>query len=105
MEKCKEYQELIQRLGYLRTKKRLSARELSLRLEHSESYYFRMESGKIELSCNQLFKVLEVLETTPEELFYYDIEKYPEDKELLSLLKTMTKEDKQAVVHLLSKKK
>ena len=99
--KNKDYQDLIARIGYFRNKKNISARELSLMLDKSESYIFRIESGQIKLSCQTLFEIVKALNITINELFYYDPEKFDEDKELLDIIKTMNKDDKSALVTIL----
>ncbi len=105
MNKNKQYNDLIAKLGYFRNRKNLSARELSLLMDRSESYYFRIESGKIKLTCENLFEIMNILEISPTELFYYDPAKYEEDKEILELLKKMTKEEKEALCQIIKMKK
>lgn len=105
MNKDKNLRDLIGRLGYIRTQRNLSAREVSLRMGYSESWYYRVESGEIDISISTLYALMELFEISPSELFYYDIAKYKEDEEILNLLKKMTKEDKLAVSHLLQNRK
>lgn len=97
--------DLVYRLGYFRNKRNLSAREVSLRLGYTESWYYRVEAGDINLSTATLYALMELLEITPEELFYYDVTKFEEDKEMLSLIKTMSKDEKDALCQVIKMKK
>lgn len=100
-----ELKDLIFRLGYFREKRNLSAREVSLRLGYTESWYYRVEAGKINLNATTLFALMDLLEITPSQLFYYDVEKFDEDKELLALLQTMSKQEKDALCQIIKMKK
>lgn len=53
----------------LRIKKNLSAYELSLRIEKDASYIHKLENGKVNASLKAIFKICEVLEIEPAELF------------------------------------
>ncbi len=105
MIEIKNTNDIIARLGYFRNKRNLSAREVSLRMGYSESWYYRVESGEIDLKLSTLFELAELFEIPLEQLFYYNIEKYEEDKELLSLIKTMDKNDKDAICNFIKIKK
>lgn len=105
MKQENEMKDLIARLGYYRNLRNLSAREVSLRLGYSESWFYRVEAGQIDINCSTLFRLIELLEITPQQLFYYNINKYDEDKEVLDLLKNLSKEDKNSIIQLLKARK
>lgn len=105
MIKDKNSKDLITRLSYFRTKRNLSAREVSLRLGYSESWFYRVEAGHIDINISTLFALMELLEITPQELFYYDVRKYDEDKEILGLVINMSEEEKEAMCKIIKMKK
>lgn len=94
----------IARLGYFRNLRNFSAREVSLRLGYSESWFYRVEAGQIDINCSTFFNILELLDITASEFFYYDPEKLSEDKELNYLIPKLSKDDKKAICQLLSKR-
>ncbi len=98
-----ELNEIIKRISILRTKANLSARELSLRIGKNESYINRLEYRKnFEPSISVIADIAEACGSSFEEMFYYDINQYALDKEIiLSLQKTSTKK-KQAILELLN---
>lgn len=63
-----------ERLSALRTKKNVSAREMSLALGQNESYINRIENKKAFPSMQIFFYICEYLEITPRDFF--DIEPY-----------------------------
>lgn len=56
-------------LAKARLDKNLSAYELSLRLGHHTSYISKVECGKINISLETIYKICEVLEIEPADLF------------------------------------
>lgn len=94
--------ELIEKLSKLRTSKKLSARELSLRIDKNESYIHGMECNKnFEPSVSVISDICDACGITLEQLFYYDMEQYSLDKEIIDLLKQVNSEKKQAIITLL----
>ena len=71
----------------------------------SESWYYRIESGEIDLKLSTIIELAELLEINLSQLFYYDIEKYEEDKELLLLIQNMSKQEKDALCNFIKIKK
>ena len=66
--------EIIDRIGILRTRANLSARGLSLAIDKNASYINILESNRsFEPSLSTLLKIIEVCGSTPEEFFYGDI--------------------------------
>ena len=90
-----EMKDLIQRIGYFRNKANLSARELSLRIGKHEGYINKLESKDFNLPTTMLLEIIETLKITPAEFFADDYTNYENDKEILDLLKTMSKDKRE----------
>ena len=100
-----ELNELIDRISYIRTRANLSARKLSMLIGKTEGYIHSMEqSRKFAPTFETLNDILEVCDTTLEEFFYYDIEEYHNDKEIITMLKTAPKSKKEIVISVLNLK-
>lgn len=88
-----------QRIAFLRTNKKISARELSLRLGQSEGYINAIENGKSNPSVQMLAYICEELGISMSD-FYDEDNKYPD------LIKDIIKEskrlDKQSLESVLS---
>ena len=52
-----------------RIKANLSAYELSLKIEKDASYIHKLENGKVNVTLKTIFKICEVLNIEPVELF------------------------------------
>lgn len=61
---------LINRLGYIRNKTHLSARELSLRMGLSPAYIAKFENGDFNIPTEALFDAIDVCGSTPAEFFF-----------------------------------
>lgn len=61
---------LIDRLGYLRAKANLSARELSQRLGKSIAYIAKFDNGDFSIPAELLIDAIEICESTTEEFFW-----------------------------------
>lgn len=97
-----ESQEVISRISIARTRAKLSARALSTKIEMNEGYINRLESKQDFLpSLDVLLKIIEECGLTPEQFFYYDMDEFEKDKELIYLLKNVNKEKKEAIITLL----
>lgn len=97
------YKEIVQKLSLIRTKKNLSARELSLMLGKSESYFYKIERHDVILSVPMLLEILEALELKTEEFFYDDFSNYEKDRNILEITKSLSKEEFEALVILLKR--
>jgi len=94
--------EIIKRIGIIRTRANLSARELSLRIDKSEAYINRLEYRKnFEPSIGVLNDIINVCNSSHEEFFYYNIHQHKADKEIIDLLKNASDEKKRAIIALL----
>ncbi|MGN0961815.1 MAG: helix-turn-helix transcriptional regulator [Christensenellales bacterium] len=96
-------EEIINRISRLRTRKGLSARELSLRIDKNEAYINRLEYRKnFEPSISVINDIVTVCDSSMEEFFYYDIDEYIRDKQIIELLKHTSNNKKQAIIELLT---
>lgn len=64
-----ELKDFGQNIAKMRIKANLSAYELSLRIEKDASYIHKLENGKVNVTLNTIFKICEVLNIEPIELF------------------------------------
>ncbi len=100
-----ELKEIVERIGIIRTRANLSARALSLTIGKNASYIHLLESEKttFEPSLSVLLDIIEVCGSTPEEFFYYDINAYKQDKQALEFFKTLSSNQKNAIMNLYTK--
>lgn len=96
---------LVQRIGYFRNKKNLSARELSLRIEKSETYINQVECKNFTVSLPVLFKIIDALEISCAEFFSDNYANYEQDKEILDLLNALPAERKNSFIDLMKNTK
>ena len=94
--------EIIERIGYFRTKAKLSQKALSIDIDMNIGYINRLESKRDFLpSMEVLLKIIEACGITEEEFFYSDIQNYQEDKHILCKLKELPLEKREALLKLL----
>lgn len=100
-----ELNTLIERIGYIRVRANLSARKLSLMIGKNAGYIHMLEQNKnFAPTFETLTAILEACNTTTEEFFYYDIQAYKQDREIIELLKkNRDEEKKKAILTLLNK--
>jgi len=97
-----ELNEIINRISQLRTREGLSARELSLRIGKNEAYINRLEYRKnFEPSISVINDIVEACNSSLEEFFYYDMNQYNKDKEIIDLLKNASPITKESIINLL----
>jgi len=95
-------QEIIARIGYFRAKAKLSQKALSMDIDMNVGYINRLESKKDFLpSMEVLLKIIAACKITEEEFFYSDIQNYKEDKQILSKLKELPVDKREALLKLL----
>ena len=99
------YKQIVERLSLLRTKKNLSSRELGGMIGNSDTYFYKVEDNTIILNLPKFLEILEALEISTEEFFYEDLDKYKKDKELLDVLHSLSKEELDALITLLKRKR
>lgn len=82
--------EIINRIGYIRVRAKLTQKALSYAIGMNPSYINRLESKKDFLpSLEVLLKIIEVCGSTEEEFFSHDIAEYERDKELMEKIKSL----------------
>ena len=94
-------QEILNRIGYFRNKKNISAYKLGLELGHAKTYFYRIESGEIQLTLDTFLEVLSILEISTFEFFYPDLENYEKDKNNFSLFKSLDAEQINSLLTIL----
>lgn len=77
------------RIATLRTKKGVSARDMSLSMGQNPSYINNIETGKSMPSLTGIFYICDYLKITPSELFDTDVENPEKLKELIEDLKKL----------------
>ncbi len=98
-----EIKEILNRIGYVRNTKNLSAREVSLRIGMSPQYVAQVESGRIVLTVEKLLQILEVCDFPLERFFSPNIVDYNEDQELKNLIESLPSNKKKNIIELLTK--
>lgn len=68
-------EEIINRIGYFRNKKNISAYKLGTELGHAKNYFYRIESGKFDISLETLLDVLQILNVSLIEFLYPNLDK------------------------------
>ena len=98
-----EIKEILSRIGYVRNKANLSAREVSLRMGMSPQYVAQLESGRIVLTVEKLLQILEICEFPIERFFSPNIADYDVDNELKSLIESLPLSKKKNIVEFIKK--
>lgn len=96
---------LINRLGYLRNRANLSARELSQRIGKSIAYIAKFENGDFNIPAEALLDAIQTCQSTSEEFFWEDITKYNEQKDFLSCYEKLSNESKKTILNLMKNMK
>lgn len=99
-------EEIINRISSARLKCNLSARALSQMAGLNAGYINRLESKKDFLPSMEVFlSLIEACNLTPDQFFYYDIDAYNKDMEIIKLLKNISADKKEAIITLLQNSK
>ena len=93
-----EIKEILSRIGYVRNKANLSAREVSLRMGMSPQYVAQLESGRIVLTVEKLLLILEICDFPIERFFSLNIADYHIDNELKGLLESLPTDKKKNII-------
>lgn len=93
-----EIKEILLRIGYVRNKANLSAREVSLRMGMSPQYVAQLESGRIVLTVEKLLQILEICDFSLERFFSPNIVDYTVDKELRALIESLPIDKKKNII-------
>ena len=98
-----EIKEILTRIGYVRNKANLSAREVSQRMGMSPQYVAQLESGRIVLTVEKLLQILEICEFPIERFFSSNIADYNVDNELKSLIESLPIDKKKNIIEFIKK--
>ena len=98
-----EIKEILSRIGYVRNKANLSAREVSQRMGMSPQYVAQLESGRIVLTVEKLLQILEICEFPIERFFSSNIDDYKIDNELKSLIEALPSDKKKNIIEFIKK--
>ena len=97
-------EEIIERIGVIRARAKLSARALSFSIGKSDPYISTLETKRnFEPSLMTLLEIIKVCGSSPEEFFYHDIYKYKKDKEVIDYICDLTQNQKDAILNLYKK--
>ena len=96
-----EIKEILSRIGYVRNKANLSAREVSLRIGMSPQYVAQVESGRIVLTVEKLLQILEICNFPIERFFSANIAEYNENIELKNLVESLPINKKQHLIEFI----
>lgn len=95
--------DIIDRISFFRTKKNLSARELSLRIDKHEGYINKLESLDFNLPTSVLLEIIDALEISPAEFFADNYQTFKKDEELLTLIKSLPQSKKDSLITFIRK--
>ena len=98
-----EIKEILSRIGYVRNKANLSAREVSQRMGMSPQYVAQLESGRIVLTVEKLLQILEICEFPIDRFFISNIADYKIDNELKSLIESLPSDKKKNIIEFIKK--
>ena len=98
-----EIKEILSRIGYVRNKANLSAREVSLRMGMSPQYVAQLESGRIVLTVEKLLQILTICDFPIDRFFSDNIVDYNVDNELKNLLESLPTEKKKNIIEFIKK--
>ena len=91
------------RLAMLRTKKNVSAREMSLAIGQNQGYINHIESGQGTPSLSGIFYICDYLGITPSEFFDFDTQNPAKLHEINKYLKKLDDEELSMIENLVKK--
>ena len=95
-----EKNEIIERIGYIRVRAKMTQRALSYAIGMNPNYINRLESKRDFLpSLEVLMRIIEECGSTVEEFFYHDIANYKEDNDSAKKLKDLSPEIKNFMIN------
>lgn len=105
MEDYKNYDEILNRIGFFMNKANLSARATSLRLGYTEQFMKRIFNKSVELKVSTLLDFMKLVDITPQDFFYLGSSYNKHDKEMLDMFNSLTNEEKETIVNLMKQLK
>lgn len=95
--------EILNRISYFRTQRNMSAYKLGMELGHSKTYFYRIESGEIQLTLDTFLEALDILNVSTSEFFCPTLK--DDDKILINMINHLSDENKQTILDLIKKLK
>lgn len=95
--------EIIDRIGYFKNLRNMTSYKLGMELGHSKTYFYRIESGEIQLTLDILLDVLNILNVTTTEFFCPTLNQ--QDTITLEMINNLSTENKQTIIDLIKKLK
>lgn len=95
------YDDVIDRVGFFRTKANLSLRETSTRLGFNPQFMKTIENKSIELKVKTLLDFCDVVDISVQDFFYLGEHYNKEDKDVLKLYNNLSDSSKQLVIDLM----
>jgi len=98
-------EEVVRRIGYFRNREKISARELSLRIDRHESYIAKLEGKDFNLPLNVFLDIVSELGVSLEEFFADNFASWKKDGEFYRAFANLTPECKEALMVVMSRMK
>ncbi len=92
-------------MGTIRNDAKLSARELSLRLDKSIAYIAKFDNGDFSIPAEILLDAIKICGSTPEEFFADNYRNYKNEKEFITLYRGLSPQSKEMVLNLMKNMK
>ena len=93
--------EILERISFFRTQRNMSAYKLGQELGHSKTYFYRIESGEIQLTIEMFLDILDILQVSTTEFFCTNHNK--ENLEILDNINNLNSANKQTIIDLIKK--
>lgn len=90
--------DILERIGYFRNQKGISAYKLGMELGHSKNYFYRIESGEIQLTLDMFLDVLQILKVSTSEFFCEPLSETEQD--FIKAFSTLSQENKETILNL-----
>ncbi len=94
-------QDIIDRILFFREQKKLSAKELSLRIGKAEDYISKLESRNFNLPTFVLLDILNVLDVDYNEFFSKDYKNYVVNERIMNAIENLSGRQRVLVLELL----
>ena len=98
-----KYEDVIQRISFLRNKANLSQRKTSEMLGFCSDYMKTIENYKVNLKMKTFLDFCELIDIKPEEFFFYGKDYNDESKKLVEDFNKLSPANKQTILDLVKK--
>lgn len=100
----KELENIIEKIAKIRTQKRISQKELSIKINKNPEYIHTLETKKnFSPTFETLLDILEVFNISLTQFFYEPFDDYLINEDLLTLINRLTPDKKEALKLLMDK--